>query len=188
MVEEAQIKGICFRSFLQAADQIRGSGASDAILYRLQHDVRSHYRSGAIVVGGWYPANWYASLHDAAQEVAGGGSGFAREIGKVTTEQDINTVFRFVLGLMSPLLLFRHADKILGAYCKGLRIEESCFEEGRIQLTLRGRSITPLIWDEWLGGAIYLLGQARAKGASGQRTGGTRVEDGRTKFDLRWRP
>jgi hypothetical protein len=175
-VGRVEVKGFVFRSFLTAIETMRGPASRAAVLARLDPAIRGHLDSGEIVAGGWYPIEWYEAFHVAAQAALGGGDHLAREIGRVSTEHDVRTLMRFVLGLLSPRLLFRYADKIWASYYRNARVEPD-LSASAITLRLTARGMTPLVWLEIEGGALALLKLCKEV----EETRVERLDDGRDR-------
>ena len=56
----------------------------------------------AITMSGWYPLDWYKTLHRVSQQVTGRDDRLAFELAHVFVAQQMSGVYQALLGLISP--------------------------------------------------------------------------------------
>ena len=68
---EISIKGIAFRSFFSALEQLRGDEVVTRTIERLPDDLQERVILGQIAANDWQPISWFRELHNAAHAVTG---------------------------------------------------------------------------------------------------------------------
>jgi hypothetical protein len=116
MAQEAQGKGLQFRSFVRSMQRLRGEAAVNAMLGLLSGDLADALRLQTIVTGGWYPVAWYRQLHPAAQKATGEGHDLIRAIARDSVRDDFRGVYRLIPMVLSPQGIFRRAPLVARLY------------------------------------------------------------------------
>jgi hypothetical protein len=107
-----RVKGHSFVAFERAIKELQGERAMRTVIDGVSPVVAQHVSSGEVLSVGWYPIEWYAALHAAAQ--ASFGPAISREVGRQATRRDVTTVYRFILRFLSPHTLVSQMPRILG--------------------------------------------------------------------------
>jgi len=188
-MEPVRAKGINFRSFASALRRIRGDVALSKALTLVPHDLGEAMRLGAITTVGWYPTEWYAQLHAAAQKACGEGAELARAIGHESITEDFRTgVHRLVAVTLSPGALFKLAQRIIGLYWDGAGravVEES--EGGRALGRFEGfHGFNHDLWEDVVGASMGILELGGAKNVVPRVLAGGQDGDAHMIFSARW--
>lgn len=112
---DPQIKGLAFRSTLDALEALRGEAAVASVLERAPADVAERIRIGEIVPTAWYPVPWYAALLAAIGDEPDGDA-LLREIGRVSARADFTRVHRVLLRMLSPATIMKVVGRVYGRY------------------------------------------------------------------------
>jgi hypothetical protein len=182
---DAQVRGAVLLGVGTAVPKLWGPVAWQGVLDKLEPALREKLTRGEIVTSGWYPAPWFAALHDAVAAQCGPGS--ASKLGRQTSIQDVNTLFKFVLKLMSPEMVIAQAPRLWSTMYKGITLVEDTREKGRV-----AARIGPLIngnahvWEDWLESLATFLELAGAKNVQKKVLSGGGAKDVQLAFELRW--
>ncbi|MFZ5893859.1 MAG: hypothetical protein ACOY0T_22550 [Myxococcota bacterium] len=144
---------------MAAVEKLYGPEVSERIRTAAPDGVGDALRYGGIVVGGWYPIEWYRQLWTAIKEELALDEFAARTLGANAAEISVNRVYRAFARIASPSMLLRIASSAFKSY----------FDTGDIRVNLEGshaliaewRGCTgfdPMIWFDAVGGATYFLG------------------------------
>lgn len=180
-----EIRGASVASFLEAVQKIRGPASEAALRAALPAALRERWERGAIARVGWYPLSDYAELHSASDRLFGGGTAFARLIGRTTAEIDTRGLIRYVLSITSPELLVRHAPLVFSSYVRGGEVHTDSLGPKHYRIRFRMEGASPLIFADFEGGAAYLI--ERTGGHDVVTTSDPTVDPGVHAFEVRWR-
>jgi len=147
----ARFRGQAFRSLLGAIGATCDSAALDEVLALLPTEAGSLLRRSEIVGTAWYPVEWLAALHAAAQAVTGRGPELARELGRDAMRMDARGIYQFVLRFVSPESLIRHAQLLVGLYVEGPRLTVGRVVPGEGHVTFRFDNALGYDSNVWLG-------------------------------------
>jgi hypothetical protein len=156
-VSTNKVKGQTFKSCFDVYERLFGSPVKDALIATLPKDLADALRFGAIVSSGWSPIHWYTTLYEAHDKLRGHSPGFARKMGRLTTEQDFRGVYAFIVRLASPSTVFANAQRLLKLYvqqCSVTTVERSDTHV-RTAITMQGSS--DAMWEEFCGGSEAIL-------------------------------
>jgi hypothetical protein len=180
-----QVRGAVLLGIPTAVPKLWGAAAWPGILERLSPELRERFVRGEIVTSGWYPAEWFVALHDAVAAQCGPGS--APKLGRQTSIQDVNALFKFVLKLFSPETVIAQAPRLWNTMYKGIGL----VEEARAKGTITAR-IGPLansnshVWEDWLESLATFLELAGAKNVRKKVLSGGKTGDTELRFELSW--
>lgn len=167
MAPVVEMRGAAFLSFFDAVRELRDDATATRVCDALPPPLRERFVSGALTRIGWYPMADYSRLHTAANEVLGGGHAFARQLGRVTTEQDTRGLLRYVLAFASPELLMRYADKVVMSYVRGARCHSERIAARHSMLHVEDfHGASELVHQEWIGGVQILVERCGGKTVS----------------------
>lgn len=156
-VSTNKVKGQTFKSWFEVYERLFGASAKDALIATLPKDFVDALRFGAIVPSGWYPIHWYTTLYDAHDKLRGHAPGFARKMGRLTTEQDFRGIYAFIVRLASPSTVFANTQRLIKLYIQhcDVMILSNSSTHARAQLRVEGG--TDEMWEEFTGGAEAIL-------------------------------
>ncbi|MGC4095070.1 MAG: hypothetical protein QM756_45555 [Polyangiaceae bacterium] len=154
----SKAKGINFTTVLAAVKELHGAEALERARAALPGDVGNALRYGGLVVGGWYPIEWYVELWNTLQAQLDLDEVKARAIGVCAARIGVNRVYRVFSRLASPSTLLRVAGAAFSSY----------FDTGEIRVSADGSKaliaewsgcsgFNSLLWADSLGGAEYFL-------------------------------
>ncbi|HEY5954900.1 MAG TPA: hypothetical protein VIV60_00055, partial [Polyangiaceae bacterium] len=109
-----KVKGLAFRSVLQAHQSIRGQSAIERVFAVLDPTLAEGIR--AALASTWYPVASYAALWSAIQQTTGADPDYPRIIGRRCAEQDLKLVHRVVLASLNTTLMLSITAKLFGTY------------------------------------------------------------------------
>ncbi len=115
-VSQPHVKGVSFRSVLQALEALRGSELVKNCTAQLPADLAEAFQYGTILASGWYPIGWYRVLLDSARKAACSGEQFIYQIGRQCMIQDTKGVYRTVFNLLSPQTVIRVTPRLFNNY------------------------------------------------------------------------
>lgn len=111
-----QLRWQAFEGIRTALEKLHGPMALERLRPRLTPELADVVGTRTDTSREWYPIAWYAELHDAAQAEYGGGRRLHREIGRLATEHDLSTVYRFILQFVSPRAILAQSQRIWNLY------------------------------------------------------------------------
>jgi len=151
-----RVKGQGFVGFERTIVELKGPQAMTALMPHLPADVVLVLRNREILSVGWYPIEWYASIHSAAQALHG--ESISREIGRAATRHDVTTLYRFILRFLSPTTLIGQMKRLHAMIADGgdVVVEENRDGAARVRFTAcaGGNRGT---WEDMLGSFETLL-------------------------------
>lgn len=158
-----RMKGQSFRGWLDVFEDVAKGHSKTALLAALPTEIAEAFHYKAIIASGWYPIDWYLRLYEASQRIGVDQRGFAKRMGRATTEQDVKGIYSFIVKFASPGMVFATAQRLLGMYVEDVSTKLVHKEEARVrmQVTIAG-SFTEL-WDELAGGGEAMLSVNGAK-------------------------
>lgn len=179
-----KVKGHTFKSWFEAYEKVCGAPAKSALILALDQDFSDAVRFGALVTSGWYPIHWYTSLYDAHARLSGRTPGFARKMGRITTEQDLRGVYSFIVKLASPATVLTNAQRLLKLYVQ--QCDTFFMERGptHVRFTMTIPGSTDEMWEEFAGGAEAILS---ANGARDPVVSFARIDDKSVFIDGAWK-
>jgi hypothetical protein len=173
-----RVKGVAFRSSIDAFKRVRGAVAFEAVRARLPPELADALDRGLILHSGWFPIEWYAGMFAAMRAATGEGPELLTLLGEVSVEIDFRGVYRALLRLLSPERLFARSTAIFSRY-----FSAGCYEviESRAGF-VRGRWVgcqgfDANLWAEVIGSSRRMLELAGAKGVVTQVVAGGRDAD-----------
>ena len=173
-----QVKGVAFRSSLDAFKRLRGPVAFDAVRPYLPPDFADALDRGLILHSGWYPLEWYSGMFAAMRAGTGEGRELLTALGATSVEIDFRGVYRALLRLISPERLFARSASIFSRYFSAGRYEVVESRPGFV----RGRwtdcqGFDANLWAEVIGSSRRMLELAGAKGVVAQVVAGGKDGD-----------
>jgi hypothetical protein len=157
-------KGVNFRSFSKTLLRLRGQDTVRATFDLLPNDLRESLYYGSIVSSGWYPIDWYAKLHAAAQRATGEGPELSRQIAREALSWDFRNVHKFVRIALSPETLMRVSTYVMRFYYTMGRFEVLNARPGSGEAVFTGfEGFDRNLWQDTLGGVEAVLELAGAK-------------------------
>lgn len=116
---EVELKGQWFRGLLDAVDHLFGMETRDRVVDALPEAPRLAIKQGRLIPSGWYPIAWNRDLHAAARQVLPNEKALAHRLGAVSTERDLNGIYRAFGRVLGLGLLFKVYARIWQTYCDG---------------------------------------------------------------------
>lgn len=153
-----------FESIGAALEKLHGPQALERLRPRLSAKLAEVISTRALASREWYPVAWYGELHDAAQAEFGGGRRLHREIGRLATEHDLRTIYRFILQFVSPHAILAQAPRIWGLYSdRGVVTHEDLAPSlVRVHFT-ECPGVSLPVWEDIAAGTAAILSACGAK-------------------------
>jgi hypothetical protein len=181
-----RVKGQAILAFERTLIEMHGRGAMTPLRSDLLPDMLTALESREVLAMGWYPMEWFASLHGAAQKAYG--PGVSREIGRLATRHDVTTLYRFILRFVSPATLMGQMKRIFGMVCDsgGVLVEEN--REGSARVRFVGcAGANRGTWEDMLGSIETLLELCGGREASARVISGGADGDATMSCLLTWK-
>jgi hypothetical protein len=156
------MKGQGFRAWLTVYEQVCGAPAKAAVLDALPVELSNAIRFGGIVSSGWYAIEWYEALYEAHGRVGPRIPGFARKMGRLTTEHDLRGVYSFIVRMLSPATVFTNSARVAKLYIQQVDVTVLKNSDASAEVRLVVPGATQSIWDELVGGTEAILEANRA--------------------------
>ncbi len=183
----ARSKGINFTTVLESIERIYGADASKRVRDETPGELGQALRYGGLVVGGWYPMEWYQDLWQSVAAVLAIDEAAARVIGHGSAEIGVHKVYRMFSRLASPAMLLKVAASAFNGY----------YDTGKLHVRAEGRTclvaewsgctgFNSLIWHDTLGGAGYFVESTGVTGVKLTLVGGGGDQDWMSA-EARWR-
>lgn len=179
-----RVKGQSVIAFERALKELQGPEAMSQLLPHVPEHVARAVQHGEILTIGWYPMEWFASLHTAAQQVFG--ASISRQIGRTATRHDVTTIYRFILKFLSPDTLVKQYPRLFGLFCETgtVHIEEQ--RKGFARLRCGGcAGASKGVWEDVVGSTETLLELTGASEPTG-RVLSMAEREGAMTFSLSW--
>lgn len=180
---ELDIKGQAFRTTLQVIHDLFGSEIEQRLVESLSDDFRIAVQTGTLVVSGWYPASWYRELYDGLYRLLPHEAEIPRQIGRATTERDLDGIYRFILRLTSPELLARHFDKVLHSYFRGGELAVDVGEGCLVLNTIGWFGFSKPMVEEAAAGCEFLVERTGVQIVNSELR---EIAAGAYRFELQW--
>lgn len=154
----ANAKGINFTMLLLALERIYGIEAANKVRAAIPGDAGKALRYGGLVVGGWYPIEWYQQLWTAVSSELHVDQEQAREIGAIAAQLSVHRVYRMFARLASPNMLLSIASLAFKSY----------YDTGELRVRMEAPRVliaewsgcvgfNDLLWYDSIGGASFFL-------------------------------
>lgn len=164
-------------AFERALTELKGEKAMEQILPRVPPDVARSISSKEILAVGWYPMEWFASLHTAAN--AEFGPEISREIGRTATRHDVTTIYRFILKFLSPDTLIKHYARVFALFCESGKAVIENHQKGNATIRCSGcEGASHGVWEDVIGSTEVILELCGAKSPSGRILSGAKDTGG----------
>lgn len=179
----ARVKGLAFRSVLQAHASLRGNDALEKVYGQLEPELAVILRSP--LAATWYPLSNYAALWAAIQETSGQNTDYPRLVGRHCAEQDLKTVHKVLFSTLTTSLALNVTARLFNSYydtgsCTSKRSDARTF-----QFAFQGcLEFTEPMWTELRGAAETFLELSTKKSAHSRIVRGGRTGDTTCIVDL----
>jgi hypothetical protein len=151
-----RVKGQSMVAFERALTELKGEGALEQVLVAVPADVARAMRNREILPMGWYPMEWFASLHSSAQRVFG--DSISREIGRTATRHDVTKLYRFILRFFSPETLIGQMGRVFALFCDAGTVAVEERRPGSARVRYGGcKGASRGVWEDVLGSTEVLL-------------------------------
>lgn len=180
-----QVKGLAFRSVLQAHAGLRGEDSLDALYKALEPGLTQTLRSP--LAATWYPLAYYAALWDAIQRTTGENPDYPRQIGRRCAEQDLKTVHKVLFAALNTTVALSVTARMFGSYydtgkCSAKRLDARIF-----RFTFQGcLGFTEPMWTELRGALEVFVEQSTKRPARSVLVQGGHGGDENSLVDVRW--
>lgn len=151
------IRGQAFRSSLHVMEELLGPGGRERVLVALSPELRDAFQYGRIVSAAWFPISWYRDFHRAVATVAPGTADIHKQIGRVSAEQDIRGVYKFILSFASPSFAVTQTGRLLGTFIKTVKHEVISQQPDSVALRLEIPGMSRALWEDTSGAAETAL-------------------------------
>lgn len=133
----ASVKGLAFRTNIECFSKLHGRQRLEIALNTCPIELRDAIRFHRIVVGGWYPIEWYRLLMRSFI-VGGGGNAdvLIRAIGRASTDRDLHGIYRNLLRLLAPGTLVSLYARLFSRYYSSGRLTVDSSEANYMLVTL----------------------------------------------------
>lgn len=181
-------KGSNFIGLLRALEALEGAEAKNRVLAALPASVAEPIKFGQIVSVGWYPVEWYATLHATVDRCLHRGPLLARRMSQHSTKADVNSIHRFIASMLSVKTVFGQTHRLMGLYWKGGSIERLEITAGRARMRFENwRGFNEFIWEDIMGGIEAILDTCGAKNGRVRPAGKAPTSDTETlEMEVRW--
>jgi hypothetical protein len=185
MSSEIRVKGTVVLAMLRAAGAAEPGRKRDALLAGLNGDLLESLQTNMVLPTVWYPIAWHRHLlRFVADE---GGTSGLREAVRRSTRDNVGTIHRALMRVLSPDTLITRSARIFGT-----------FFEGQCEAHTRGPGSSSVTWSEchgfdmncWLAqreSVEELVAMAGAKVTRRALIEGGRDTDPGMVVDLAWR-
>jgi hypothetical protein len=155
---EPHVKGVAFRSTLNALRGVRGSDAVAATLDQLEAPFAESLRLGGLSASAWYPLASYRALLAAARRATRSGPELLRALGREASLTDFRGVYRVVAFVLSPQRLIAQAPRAWALYFDSGAIEIVEAREGMARARYTNcAGFDRNVWERAIGGSLGLL-------------------------------
>lgn len=180
-----QVKGLAFRSVLQAHASLRGDDSLEAVYKGLEPPLAQALRSP--LAATWYPLDYYAALWDAIQHTTGENPDYPRQIGRRCAEQDLKTVHKVLLAALNTTVALSVTARMFGSYydtgiCSAKRLDARVF-----RFAFQGcLGFNEPMWTELRGTLEVFVEQSTKRSARAVLIQGGHTGDENGLVDVRW--
>lgn len=160
----ANVKGVAFRSAMDAYRELSGPEQSAGALQRMSPAVRNALIYGQIIASGWYDIEWYKDMLRAIVEQSGGRQAVVERIGVLANQRDMRGIYSLLAKLLSPQTLFAGSAKLFSTYYDTGAVKLLEVREGFAHALWEGcESFDKNMWIEIRGSCMSILEQAGAR-------------------------
>jgi hypothetical protein len=132
---EIRVKGTVMQAVVRAAGASEPGPRRDALLAALNPELRDAAQTNMILASVWYPIAWHRELLRFVAE-DGGTSGLRGTVRR-STRDNVGTIHRVLMRVLSPETLLTRSARIFGA-----------FFEGQCEAEPRGPGVTWVTWTD----------------------------------------
>jgi hypothetical protein len=180
-----RVKGLAFRSVLQALESLEGASAVERTKRLLDPDTAQ--RLAIITASTWYPVEDYINLWTALQSATGNRRDLPRLIGRRAVELDLKLIHRLAFAALSVSTVLGISARLFNTYYDTGRCQSERISDRVVRVTFDGCvGFSAHMWTE-LRGAIECFAEQSSKmrAVSTVVSGG---QDGDTTFvaDVSW--
>jgi|GEM_PF-1290204 len=186
--KEIGVKGMAFRSVLAAHLHLRGPAADEAVRKALPEALSHALVTGTLMPSGFHPVAWYRELYAAIRRTAGGSLDVVRQVGALSAERDVSTMYRMVFKLLSPKTLMQSTQRSLQTFFTDVRLVASETSPRRIQFEYQGFvGFDENLWADMYGSSERLIQMTGVKDVVLLKTGGGGNGDSTMALTCSWR-
>jgi hypothetical protein len=180
-------KGSNLTGLLDALETLHGKTAVEQVIAGVPTDLATAVREGRILVGGWYPLEWYKLLHKLAQEVTGKDQQLARELAHLFVTHQLNGIYKPLLKVLSPHWLFNFPTLLFSRYFSVGKLDVPESRAGYAVCRWSGcRGFDRNIWLATFGGSQAAVECAGAKQVTVEIRAGATDNDETAEIVGRW--
>ena len=152
-----KVKGVAFRSVMDAVDELAGPLARDRTLQYLPAELRKQYEYRSILAGNWYPIEAYAALLRAVHKAMGNHADSARQIGRCCVRRDVGGVHKFILGYLRRETVVALSARLFRLYYDTGVARTDLVGQSMARVTFEGcEGFSALMWAEVVGSTEML--------------------------------
>jgi hypothetical protein len=130
---EIRLKGSVLWGVIQALERVMGWDGREQIVSMLTDELGEGVRTRSIIATGWYPIAWHRQL--LAGIVRHGGQTALREAVRISTRDNVGTIHRILVRMISRDALLRQGDRVF-----------SSFFEARTKSTRESPTLSRIEW------------------------------------------
>lgn len=188
MAEQAQVKGVAFRTVEACFAELRGNAAVDAARALMPTELHNALRYGTLLPASWYPIAWYRETFRALRSQAGAGVDLPRAIGKAAARRDMKGVHKQILAkLVTPQILLGMSGRVFSTYYDTGSFDVLKSERGHVIARCHGcTGWDENMWSELAGSCESLLEIAGAKTVRLRFTKGGGDRDNESELEAHW--
>jgi hypothetical protein len=182
------VKGLAFRTVMSMVAVHCGREVQGRALERMPPEVAMPLREGYLLATGWYPIDWYKGMWRAILDASGEGTELARRIGRSALLEDISSVYRHLLRLLSPGTVTSIGAKYFNRFYDtgGFRVVAT--EPRKLAVRFEGcNGFDHTMWIEVFGSIEAFIELSGEKGVTVHATAGAGDGEDWAEVVARWR-
>jgi hypothetical protein len=151
--DRPRVKGAAILGGIESLKKTKGSGAVDALLLELPHELQDKIKYRGIVQSGWYPLDWLLQVLAAIKKVTVGKPEILRELAYMTiTEALTKGVYKYARLILSRKSILKRAPFFFNSYVYDavMKITDVSTTSGRLQCT-KCTGFNQDMWDALIG-------------------------------------
>lgn len=185
-VARVELKGMCFRSWFRALEEMLGPEALEHVLSELDTlaPESAHLaRSGLYLSGAWYPIADYEIILEAARRALPQVAHLHHDVSYKSVEDDLKGIYAFLIGLCGAHLVLRNQHRVVSTFVRGAyKFEVTQPSPGRYDVSMGNIFRTRLGWVDFCAGIEAFVAATGRKDVRMRVTHGGR--DGDTECAL----
>jgi len=186
MPAEIRTKGSNILAVVTVLESVHSLELRNTVLAEMPGQGGDDLRSHALIAAGWYPIAWYRDL--LATVVRHSDPSIVRKLGRASTRQNVSTVHRIFMRMISPHTLMTQGARVFSSYFEDATVSVQNVDKQVERILWKGcHGFDKNCWRDQLGSTEELVEMSGAKLLRSRIVSGGEDGDAEMVLEIAWK-